>query len=86
MRWGQAVPFLSTDMTASEWRALNDVSKSTLFVLMAGFRESEPKLFGNPNASERIELTLESIFVRTAIAVCGDASAVTAFGPEPVQM
>ena len=59
---------LSTTMTIKDWCELNGVPASTMYFWMSKFRKEEPELFGQPNATEWIEVTRESIAARTALA------------------
>lgn len=68
MRREQVERCLSTTMTIKDWCALNGVPESTLYSWMARFREEEPGLFGEPSASQWVEVTREAIAAKTALA------------------
>jgi transposase-like protein len=68
----------TTGMTIKEWCELNGVPASTMYFWMSKFRKEEPELFGQPNATEWIEVTRESIAARTALAKREGAAAPAA--------
>ena len=61
----------TTGMTIKEWCGLNGVAPSTMYYWMSRFRKEEPELFGQPNTSEWVEISRESIAARTALAKRG---------------
>ena len=68
MRRGQVERRLATTLSIKDWCVLNKVPESTMYAWMARFRKEEPELFGQPNTSEWVEISRESIAARTALA------------------